>query len=219
MVVILLLVAIAIMVLVDIFVIRARSAKLAGVKASPSVFNRKSLIAPEGYYFSKGHVWATLMGGDKIKAGIDDFVIHALGKILISDIAPAGSKVKKGDVMIKGKFDSKTVSFLAPVDGTIDSINKDIIGKVISDPYNNDWGVVIKTGDVNSALLPFLMGNTAVNWMKNEFKKLKDFLVMNSYKPGLAGVTMYDGGNVVEGAIANLDENSMKDFESMFLSL
>jgi glycine cleavage system H lipoate-binding protein len=217
MVIILLLIAIIIMVLIDIFVIRAKNAKLAFT--SPSVFNKRSLIAPEGFYFSKGHVWAKLIGDDKIKTGIDDFVIHALGKILVTEIVPEGSKVKKGDVIMKGKFDSKTVNILSPMDGLIDSVNKDIVGKIVNDPYNSDWSVVIKTEDVNKALVPFYMGNTAVNWMKNEFKRLKDFLVMNSYKPELVGITMYDGGNVIEGAIAHLDENSMKDFEAMFLSL
>ncbi|MFA5405679.1 MAG: hypothetical protein WC358_12170 [Ignavibacteria bacterium] len=217
MVLIFLIIAITLMILIDIFVIRARKTNLA--YTSPSVFNKRSLIAPEGYYFSKGHVWAKLMSSDKIKTGIDDFVIHALGKILITEFSPAGTRVKKGDVLIKGKFDSKTVNFLSPVNGTIDSVNRDILGKVINDPYNNDWGVVIKTNDVNNALIPFLMGNSAVTFMKNEFKKLKDFLVMNSNKPELVGVTMYDGGNVMEGAIANLDENGMKDFEAMFLTL
>ena len=204
------------MITVDIFVIRARKEKLA--YTSPSVFNKRSLIAPEGYYFSKGHVWAQLMDGNKIKAGIDDFVLHALGKIFISELAHTGSKVKKGDVLIKGKFDSKSVNFLSPVDGTIESVNNEIVGKLINDPYNNDWGVVIKTDNINTALLPLFVGNGAITWMKSEFKKLKDFLVMNSNKPELVGVTMYDGGNVVEGAIANLDENGMKDFEAMFLS-
>jgi glycine cleavage system H protein len=219
MVIILLLIAIAIMVLVDIFVIRAKSTKLAPAISSPSVFNRKSLIAPAGFHFSKGHVWAKTIGSDKIRAGIDDFVVHALGKILVSEIAQAGSKVKKGDVLIKGIFDSKTVNFYSPVDGTIETVNNELLGKILNDPYNNDWGVVIRTENAESAISPLLMGTNAVNWMKNEFKKLKDFLVMNSVKTELAGVTMYDGGNVMEGAIANLDENSVKDFEAMFLSL
>lgn len=217
MVIILLVVAIAVMVLIDIFVIRARKTTVA--VSSPTVFNKRSLIAPEGFYFSKGHVWAQLIGNDKIKTGIDDFVIHALGKISVSGFTPAGTRVKKGDVLIKGKFDSKEIEFLSPIDGVVDDVNKNILGKVINDPYNSDWGVVIKTNDADKALTPFYLGNTAINWMKNEFKKLKDFLVMNSGKPELVGVTMYDGGNVMDGAIAHLDENSMNDFKAMFLSL
>jgi len=219
MVVILLLIAIAIMVLVDIFVIRAKNAKLAPAISSPSVFNKKSLIAPEGFYFSKGHVWAKMLGGEKVKAGIDDFVIHALGKIQVSEIADIGTKIKKGDVLMKGKFDSKNVNFYSPVNGTVESVNDNLIGKIINDPYNSDWGVVISTDNANQALAPLHLGADAVNWMKSEFRKLKDFLVMNSVKSELAGVTMYDGGNVMDGAIANLDDNTVKDFETMFLSL
>lgn len=219
MVIILLIVSIVIMVLIDIFIIRAKSAKLATAIASPSVFNRKSLLAPEGFHFSKGHVWAKSLGGDKIKAGIDDFVVHALGKILVSEIAPEGSKIKKGDVLMKGIFDSKSVHFFSPVEGTVDSVNKDLVGKYLSDPYNNDWGLVIKTDNADNALSPLFMGANAVSWMKGEFRKLKDFLVMNSVKTELAGVTMYDGGNVMEGAVSKLDNNSVKDFEAMFLSL
>lgn len=216
MVLILVLIAVTIMIMVDVFVIRARKTKLA--YTSPTVFNKKSLIAPEGYYFSKGHVWAKQIGNDKIKTGIDDFIIHALGKILISDITREGTNVKKGDVLIQGKFNSKNVNFLSPVDGIVDSVNKSIVGKTINDPYNNDWGVVIKPNSGNP-LSDFLFGNNAVTWMKNEFKKLKDFLVMNSNKPELVGVTMYDGGNVFDGAISQLDENGIRDFEAMFLSL
>ncbi len=216
MVLILVLIAVTIMIMVDIFVIRARKTKLA--YTSPTVFNKKSLIAPEGYYFSKGHVWAKQIENDKIKTGIDDFIIHALGKILISDITREGTSVKKGDVLIQGKFNSKNVNFLSPIDGIVDSVNKNIVGKTINDPYNNDWGVVIKPNSSNP-LADFLFGNNAVTWMKNEFKKLKDFLVMNSNKPELVGVTMYDGGNVFDGAISQLDENGIRDFEAMFLSL
>ena len=216
MVLILVLIAVTIMIMVDIFVIRARKTKLA--YTSPTVFNKKSLLAPEGYYFSKGHVWAKQIENDKIKTGIDDFIIHALGKILISDITREGTNVKKGDVLIQGKFDSKNVNFLSPVDGIVDSVNKNIVGKTINDPYNNDWGVVIKPNSGNP-LADFLFGNNAAVWMNNEFKKLKDFLVMNSNKPELVGVTMYDGGNVFDGAISQLDENGIRDFEAMFLSL
>lgn len=217
MVLILVIIAIAIMVSIDIFVIKAKKEKLA--YASPSVFNKKSLIAPEGYYFSKGHVWAKLINGDKIKTGIDDFVLHALGKVFVTNTVPVGTKVKKGDVLMKAKFDSQTIDFLSPIDGIVDSINTELMGKSIADPYNNDWGVVIKASNLDFALSQFFTGNNAVIWMKNEFKKLKDFLAMNSNKPELVGVTMYDGGNVFEGAIAHLDVNSKKDFEAMFLSL
>ncbi|HPS65363.1 MAG TPA: hypothetical protein PK447_07305, partial [Ignavibacteria bacterium] len=55
----------------------------------------------------------------------------------------------------------------------------------------------------------------AVEWIKSEFKRLKEFLVDTPYKP--VGVTMYDGGNVVEGIVSSLDDDSLLQFEETFL--
>ena len=59
----------------------------------------------------------------------------------------------------------------------------------------------------------------ANHWMREEFRRLKDFLSFNSYKPAMVGITMYDGGNVIEGAVANLDENTLTDFQDLFLAV
>ena len=217
MVLLLVLVAVVFMILIDILFIHSRKRVETLSSATQVVFNKKSILAPEGFYLSKGHTWAKIIDKNKIRIGIDDFVTKALGQVSILNFVEPGTMVKKGDLLMLGKFDSKTVRFLSPVEGKIEIVNSKLIGNVISDPYNNDWGVEIKT-DSESSLSLLKSGTEAINFMKDEFKRLKEFLVMNSYKPQLAGVTMYDGGNVIEGAIANLDKNTMLDFETMFLS-
>ncbi len=54
--------------------------------------------------------------------------------------------------------------------------------------------------------------------MQNEFVRLK-FYLTNSMQPGLAGVTMLDGGRIVEGAVSQLDQNSIQKFEEDFLKV
>ena len=54
--------------------------------------------------------------------------------------------------------------------------------------------------------------------MKNEFVRLKNYLVENSAQPQLAGVTMLDGGKLAEGAVAHLDSKSIQKFEDEFLT-
>jgi hypothetical protein len=54
--------------------------------------------------------------------------------------------------------------------------------------------------------------------LKTELRKFKDFLNQASFTPQAVGVTMYDGGNFVEGVISSLDGNLIKDFENEFLS-
>jgi hypothetical protein len=93
----------------------------------------------------------------------------------------------------------------------IDSFNSNLLKKKIEDPFGKDWFVSIK--DVTQEGL--LSGSEAVQWMKNEFRKLKDYISGNMYKP--AGVTMYDGGNLVSGSVSMLDSESISEFEDKFL--
>ena len=60
--------------------------------------------------------------------------------------------------------------------------------------------------------------NQAKHWLKKEMRRLKDFLAESSFAPEAVGVTMYDGGNIIKGAISILSEKVILDFEEQFLS-
>jgi glycine cleavage system H protein len=184
---------------------------------SPAVFNKKSLLHPDGYHFSKGHTWAKSIDNEKVKIGIDDFLVKALGSILIKKIVPVGTFVKRGDVIFEGVFDSKNVKFRSPVRGYVSEINSNLVDNKIKNPYESDWGIVINSSDKDSELTSLISGDKVINWMKDEFRRLKDFLASNSFKPELVGVTMYDGGNIVEGIVSSLDEMAMDEFDEKFL--
>ena len=220
MVALLVILAITFMVAIDYFIIKKkRNAEVNPAFASPEIFNKNSMLAPEGYYFSKGHTWAKLGTNNEFLTGIDDFVIKSLGKISIESFTNVGTKVKKGDIIMEGKFDSKKIMFRSPVEGIIKKVNNALVGKIINNPYEGDWYVNIEPVNAEDSKKELLQGNEAIEWMKNEFKKLKEFLNYYPYKPKLAGVTMYDGGNVMKGAVSHLDEIGLRDFEEMFLML
>jgi hypothetical protein len=66
MVAILVLLTIIVFVFADILVIRYKrthshaleSASISPLASTAPIFNKKSILAPEGYYFYKGHTWA-----------------------------------------------------------------------------------------------------------------------------------------------------------------
>ncbi len=210
-------------VVIDIFVLRAQKKTHPAFEASnvlnhtSMVFNKYSIASPENIYLSKGHTWAEKIEDGLVKIGLDDFVMKALGKFTVENIAEENKNIKAGDVILEGAFNGKKIALRSPVSGVVTSVNKSLIGSEINDPYA-DWSLVVNPSNFNSESEKLVSGKQLSNWMKDEFRKLKDFLTENTVNVELAGVTMQDGGNVVEGALQNIKEDAVKKFEAEFLT-
>ena len=124
------------------------------------------------------------------------------------------------------KLGEKTINFRSPVDGTVNYINENLIGKNISDPYGEDWGVIMSPINFDKNAASLKSNEKVVEWMKGEFLKLKNYLKDNVIQPclleeqiQLTGTTMFDGGKIVEGAVSQLSKESVKKFEDEFLKI
>jgi len=183
------------------------------------VFDKISVTVPADSYISKGHTWAELQGNGLVKVGIDEFVLKSLGQFIVTGFVKAGTLVRKGDPIIDAKVGEKSISFRSPIDGTIGYINEDLVGKSISDPYGEDWGAVISPVNFDRSTSELKTNEKVVEWMKNEFHRLKNYLIINSLQLDTAGIMMQDGGKMVEGAVSQLSRDSVKEFENQFLMI
>jgi glycine cleavage system H protein len=178
------------------------------------VFSKSSVYAPVGYLISKYHTWAH-PEEKTIKVGIDNFAVKALGKILVKKIVNPGNIVKEGDPVIKAEVHGQQIDFKSPVSGKIRAINEHLFNNAVKDAYGKDWGLLIEKNGNNENLMS---GSIAQHWLKKEMRRLKDFLSQTSFAPEAVGVTMYDGGNIVEGVLSSLSAKVIPDFEEQFLS-
>ena len=187
-------------------------------KIDLSEFDGNTFTIPSDIFFSKGHTWLKRNAEGLITIGIDTFGTVALGAISIINCAAEGKELKCGDIIFEGIYGNKAVKFLSPVNGRVKSVNTNIIGKNISNPYDA-WGVQLSSKDFHENSGRFFTGIEAANWMKKEFIKLK--MLINSHSPNveLAGATMYDGGRLTNDAVSSLMNKSAIDFEKEFLSL
>ncbi len=183
------------------------------------VFDNISVTIPADSYVSKGHTWGELQGNGLIKIGVDEFILKSIGQFIVTGIVKSGTVVKKGDAIIDAKLGDKNFSFRSPVDGTVNFVNDDLVGRSISDPYGEDWGVMVSPINFEKNAASLKANEKVVEWMKNEFIRLKNYLLENSLQPQLAGDTMFDGGKMIEGAVAHLDKESIKKFEDEFLTI
>ena len=183
-----------------------------------SMFEKNRFTVPQNTFFSKGHTWLKEDKNGLINIGIDEFAMMALGTLSILNCAITGKELKRGDVLFEAAYGNKNVKFLSPVNGIVQSINSNIIGKNISDPYKT-WGVQLLSKDFSKNQQKFFSGNDAANWIKKEYVKLKSFIDTHSPKTNLAGETMFDGGTLSNDMLYSLADKSVNDFEKEFLSL
>jgi glycine cleavage system H lipoate-binding protein len=193
---------------------KQRKLSTASYVSDMPVFNKTSVYAPDGYLISNYHTWA-YPEEKAVKIGIDNFAVKALGSILIKNIIDPGKSVKKGDTIIKAEVHGRQINFKSPINGTIKAINNLLFNNTIKDAYGKDWGLLIEKEGNGEYLMS---GNKAHQWLKKEMRRLKDFLAESSFSPEAVGVTMYDGGNIIEGVLSSLNTEVIPDFEEQFLS-
>jgi len=214
MVLLLVILTLIIAITVEMIIVKARKPSLETSSGAIPVYNKESLYAPEGYFYSGYHTWVH-PEEKTAKVGIDSFAVKALGNVLIKNITGEGRIVKRGDAIIEAEVHGQKINFRSPVSGTIKAVNKLLFNRHVKDAYGEDWGLVVEKDEEEANLM---FGSQAHHWLKKELRRFKDFLSESSLTPGAVGVTMYDGGNIVEGVLSSLSLDAIPDFEEQFLS-
>lgn len=100
------------------------------------------LYSPEG-------VWA-LAEGSRVRVGITDYLQQLNGDVAFAHLKPAGTKLAIGDEFAELETIKATVSFFAPVRGTVVEVNTDLdlSPEVVNqEPYGKGWMAVIEATD------------------------------------------------------------------------
>jgi glycine cleavage system H lipoate-binding protein len=157
----------------------------------------------ENYYLHRGHAWATLEGDDRLRVGLDDFSQKLLGpadKVRLPEIG----KVYYQDHLCLALFrQGKKASFETPVDGAIEAINPKVRQNpslIHDDPYGEGWLFMVKPVNLRRNLENLLSGEDAVSWIDKESHRLLSLMDTR------AGVTLPDGGAIVDDVYGNYQE-------------
>ncbi|MDX9720333.1 MAG: glycine cleavage system protein GcvH [Myxococcota bacterium] len=113
---------------------------------------------PQGYFFSKTHEWARVVG-ELVEIGITDHAQSMLGDIVYLELPEPGSQLEAGQQF--GVVESvKTLSdLMAPISGEVVEVNQalaDAPEQVNADPYEAAWFVRIRPSALQNELAELL---------------------------------------------------------------
>lgn len=195
--------------------------QIAGYVSQP-VLDENSVIVPAGIYFDKTHTWAFMEQNGVVKVGIDDFLQHITGTLTRIKMKNEGERIKKGEQILSIIQNGKQLNLYAPISGIIKEQNKalDKNSSIInSSPYNNGWVYKIEPTNWLRENQLLFMADKHKQHIKNEFSRLKDFLVvsLNANSEKYARIILQDGGELRDGTLSNLGPEVWEDFQTNFI--
>ena len=199
---------------------RKKQYPIAAAQPSAALAAGDRIRVPKGVFFHPGHTWARMLSGEKLEIGIDDFIQKSLGKIDTLNLPAIGTKVKQGEPVVSIQHAGRTLRMVAPVSGTIMSVNDMAVDNpalIHDNPYKEGWLFTIEPENLAQNLSPLAIAENAVDWIKNEIVRFRDFVTARTAEPALVGETMLDGGITVDGALDHLSEKDLASFEEEFL--
>ena len=126
----------------------------------------------EGLYYSEDYMWVKVEDG-KAKVGITDYAQKQLREIVFVELPSEGDEVTQGEPF--GTVESvKAVSDLvAPLSGTVESVNGEIVEKpemLNENPYEA-WLIVVKPSNLDEELKKLMSFDESVEWHKKLIKE------------------------------------------------
>lgn len=149
---------------------------------------------PAGVRLHPGHTWARLEADGLVAVGADDLAHKLVGAARV-ELPALGEKVVQGEPAFAIGDGEKSVSMLAPVDGTVVAVNSAVRegGDDLDDPYGRGWLFKVKAPRLAVNLRQLLADGPARRFMEEA-----EAQIQVAISPEL-GRVLQDGGLPVHG--------------------
>ncbi|AEB08857.1 glycine cleavage system protein H [Desulfobacca acetoxidans] len=158
---------------------------------------------PTTNYLHRGHTWAVLESGGRVRLGLDDFSQKVLGPADEMKLPKLGEEFHHDAVGLALARQGKKAAVLAPVDGIIEAVNPKVRQRPAlahDDPYGEGWLFVVTPTNLKPNLEHMLFGPSNVAWIEGEAHKLLNMLESS------AGVTLPSGGSIIDDVYGHFPE-------------
>jgi glycine cleavage system H protein len=179
-----------------------------------SEISYKGLRLARNVAFHRSHCWAKVQP-DEVVVGADDFVQSVLGPVERVEMPAAGFQVQRGEPLLRLSRGERSIDLVAPVTGTVVKNNFALRSRpelINEKPFSDGWAVRIRPDKPYRERRLLLRGTKAQAWFRKEVDRLIAALV-----PTETGVpNLADGGALVEGLYAHIDDETWKRLKESF---
>jgi glycine cleavage system H lipoate-binding protein len=179
----------------------------------PQYLNAHGYLVPRDYYIHKGHGWARVEYGGRVRIGLDDFGNRLVGKVDDFRLPSLGTKFKEGEESFIMSREGNEVGVRVPLNGVVTAVNQKLMDQpqsTNSDPYSAGWVMLVDPAELKSDLKELNFGLDGVKFVEAEAERL---LSMIADDPKAAAATGGEPITDVYGSFKELGwDNLVKKF-------
>jgi glycine cleavage system H lipoate-binding protein len=220
-----LLVALTIIALVaaDYFLLRPRraarpaeeDAPLPGLEPLSAAIDR----LPAGVFLQPTFTWSRIRPDGEVLLGVHPLLFGLVGAPYDVERLPGGEHVEKGAPLVRIRKGDRRLTVRSPIAGRIAEVNRVVSGETDWTGLQHDggsWLYRIVPERVAGEVPTWLIGESATEWTRRQYQRVREQLATLAGGPGLAG-TMADGGEIPAGILARLDDAAWTAFDRAVL--
>ena len=127
------------------------------------------------YYYHRGHTWARVEYGGRVRVGVDDFAMRLVGALDHFNLPVLGQNIRQGRPEIgisRGKLKAESIS---PIEGTVVAVNSKVAedpGTANRDPYGEGWLMIVEPVKLRVDLKNLIYGDESTLWIEDEVCRL-----------------------------------------------
>jgi glycine cleavage system H lipoate-binding protein len=167
-----------------------------------------------GHYYHRGHSWAMIDYGARIRVGVDDFVNKLFGPNKKLELPSLGDELVQNETGWILTRDGHRAEMLSPIQGVVTAVNQKVLRTpelAHKYPYEMGWLFMVEPTNMKRNLKDLMIGQEGTEWMQNEAGRLRN-LVAEEY-----GATASAGGFPVDDVYGNLPEIAWERLVHEFL--
>lgn len=134
---------------------------------------------PAHYYFHRGHAWARVEYGGRVRIGLDDFITRLLGPLDQVELPALGRTLGQGEPGMGLAREGHQAKVLSPLQGVVVAVNPEIKSRARlanERPYGGGWLCMVQPTRLAGDLHNLMRNSEAENWLGSEANRLGDMV-------------------------------------------
>ncbi len=180
----------------------------------PQYLNAHGYLVPRDYYLHRGHGWARVEYGGRVRIGLDDFGNRLVGPVDTLRLPSLGTRFKMAEESFILQREGHEAGVRCPISGVVTAVNQKLMDyprSTNADPYSSGWVILVDPMELKSDLKDLAFGVESVKFIESEAERL---LSMIADDPKAAAAT---GGEPISDIYGAFKEKGWDSLVKSFI--